>query len=202
MLFISVLHNRYIKIAVITVGLLFSFELYSQDSGDLLCEKPKYRPRKERHENCKDLSSRRQGLWKFFSYNGALLQEFNYKDNKLHGACTWYYGSTGRIRINSNYFDGKRDGEYESFFFNGQTQSQGEYVYGKRTGTWTFFYSTTGETRSTGLYINGKQSGLWKYYLSNGKMSKTVEYMNGQAVKVTYPTPPPAKVPALASPDK
>jgi antitoxin component YwqK of YwqJK toxin-antitoxin module len=120
----------------------------------------------------------------------------------MHGSCTWYHATTGRIRVSANYFDGKRDGEFETFFFNGQTQASGEYNYGKRSGTWTYYYSTTGETRATGLYINGRQSGQWKYYQSNGKLLRTVEYVNGQAIKTTYPDPPPGKVPALASPGK
>lgn len=176
--------------------------LYAQDNGDLICAKPQYRPRGDKHLNCKDISLRRQGLWKYYSYAGYLLQDINYKDNKMHGECTWYYASTGKIRIKSTYFDGKRDGEYVSYYFNGQTQTEGEYNYGKRTGTWTNYYNTTGETKSTGLYINGRQNGLWKYYLSNGKLQKTVEYNNGQQIKTTYPDPPPPKVPALASPGK
>jgi antitoxin component YwqK of YwqJK toxin-antitoxin module len=198
----SILSIPSFKAVIISAASLITFTLQAQDSGDLYCTKPQYRPKGDRHLNCKDASMRRQGLWKFYSYSGLLLNDLNYKDNKMHGSCTWYHATTGRIRVSANYFDGKRDGEFETFFFNGQTQASGEYNYGKRSGTWTYYYSTTGETRATGLYINGRQSGQWKYYQSNGKLLRTVEYVNGQAIKTTYPDPPPGKVPALASPGK
>lgn len=191
-----------IRAILAMVGVFLFVAGQAQDNADLLCVKPANRPPRDKHLNCKDVSLRRQGLWKYYSYNGNLLNELNYKDNKMHGACIWYYANTGKIRISANYFDGKRDGEYVAYYFNGQTQTEGEYTYGKRTGTWTNYYSTTGETKSTGLYINGRQSGLWKFYLSNGKLARTVEYVNGKAVKTTYPEPAPGKVPPLASPDK
>lgn len=202
----SITYKRLVAVLLFALFTGTSCDLFAQDSGDLYCEKPKGRPRGDKHMNCKDISLRRQGVWKFYSADGLLLSELNYKDNKMHGPGIWYYSATGRIRVTSNYFDGKKDGEYESFFFNGQTQMQGEYTYGKRTGTWTFYYSTTGETRQTGKYVNGKMHGTWKYYKSNGKMTKSVDYDMGKAINTivvppsdTKTTPPP---PVATTPPK
>lgn len=177
-----------------------SVAAFAQTPGDYYCIKPKGQPRRDKHMNCMDMSRHRQGLWKFYSGSQLLLNEINYKDNKMHGQCIWYFATIGTVRVNANYFDGKRDGEYVANFFNGQTQMEGSYDYGRKTGMWTYYYSTTGEVRSSGAYVNGKMSGPWKFFSSKGVLKKTVEFKNGEAISTTYPTTPTTK--PLASPEK
>lgn len=170
--------------------LIIAFLVTTTVSGfaqDLLCERPNYAPRKEKHHNCKDYLGRRQGVWKFYSYYGYVLAEMNFKDNKLNGPVVTYYAVTGKVRERSSYFDGKKDGEYSSYFFSGQTASEGEFDYGKKIGVWTYYYNSTGETRMSGSYTAGKRNGDWKFYSSKGVLSKTVTYKNGEAVKTTVP---------------
>jgi hypothetical protein len=82
----SILSIPSFKAVIISAASLITFTLQAQDSGDLYCTKPQYRPKGDRHLNCKDASMRRQGLWKFYSYSGLLLNDLNYKDNKMHGS--------------------------------------------------------------------------------------------------------------------
>lgn len=154
---------------------------------DQLCERPQYAPHKERHLNCKDFIGRRQGVWKTYTYYGFLLSEITYKDNKINGPVSVYYGVTGKIRERSNFFDGKKDGDYTAYFFSGQVMSEGEYDYGKKIGVWSYYYNSTGETRMSGNYTMGKRDGDWKYYSTKGTLSKVVTYKMGEAINTTVP---------------
>jgi len=46
------------------------------------CYIPSYRPKGDKHENCKN-NSGRQGVWNFYSYSGFLLSQIGYEDDKV-----------------------------------------------------------------------------------------------------------------------
>jgi antitoxin component YwqK of YwqJK toxin-antitoxin module len=173
-----------IMLAMLTVSVT---SLVAQTAADLMCSRPEYAPRRERHMNCKDFIGRRQGVWKSYTYYGYLLSEITYKDNKINGPVTIYYGVTGKVREKSNFFDGKKDGDYSSYFFSGQVMAEGEFDYGKKIGVWAYYYNSTGETRMTGNYTSGKRDGDWKYYSSKGTLAKVVTYKMGEAINTKVP---------------
>lgn len=53
------------------------------------CYIPPYRPRGDKHENCKN-NSGRQGVWNFYSYNGFLLSQLGYIDDKVVWSIMYY----------------------------------------------------------------------------------------------------------------
>jgi hypothetical protein len=61
-----------IMLAMLTVSVT---SLVAQTAADLMCSRPEYAPRRERHMNCKDFIGRRQGVWKSYTYYGYLLSE-------------------------------------------------------------------------------------------------------------------------------
>lgn len=179
--------KKLLQIKTIVALMILLTAMETAFAQDLLCERPNYSPRKEKHRNCKDFLGRRQGVWKSYTYYGYVLSEMTYKDNKINGPVTVYYAVTGKIREKSNYFDGKKDGDYSSYFYSGQTMAEGEYDYGKKIGVWTYYYNTTGETRMSGKYTAGKRDGDWKFYSSRGTLNKIVTFKNGEVINTTVP---------------
>jgi hypothetical protein len=82
-----------VRILLITCFVGFSLTVSAQDGRSskkhIGCYIPPYRPRGDKHENCK-YNGGRQGVWNFYSYSGFLLQQIGYKDNKVVWTIAYY----------------------------------------------------------------------------------------------------------------
>ena len=106
--------------------------------------------------------------------SGEIKSEVNYKDGKREGkSTTWYQG--GKIQLEVNYKDGQKDGKATSWYKNGQKKSDQNYINGQR------------EFKSTSWYQNGqvetqenyKESKMTSWYQS-GEIKSEVYYKNSK----------------------
>ena len=100
--------------------------------------------------------SGREGLWKFYSENGQLM-------------------------IESNFKNGKNDGPFKSYHDNGQLEEEGTFKDGKKDGLWKY-YNDNGQLDQEGNFKDGKDDGLWKYYSKNGQLEEERTYKDGELI--------------------
>ena len=101
--------------------------------------------------------------------DGFLCEKGNYNLNMRDGLWESYY-KNGKMKVSSNFIDGKFDGEYKAYYKDGNIQSNGYYRNGKHDGKWYYYYSS-GLLEIRGLYKKGKRVGKW-YYYHNGLTSE------------------------------
>jgi hypothetical protein len=82
-----------LRIIFITCLTAFSIIAYAQNGRaskkHIGCYIPPYRPKGDKHENCKN-NSGRQGVWNFYSYSGFLFSQLGYKDDKVVWSIVYY----------------------------------------------------------------------------------------------------------------
>ncbi len=71
-----------VRTLLILCTLLFCFTAKAQDRC-CKCKKPDHAPRNEKHLNCLNDKDQYEGVWKFYSYYGFLLQTIGFDDNKI-----------------------------------------------------------------------------------------------------------------------
>lgn len=177
-------------------------------------EKPKYATGADRkHRNCRDEYGRKQGIHKLYSPQGILLWEIEYVNDKKHGRCAKYFAMNGKLREESNYFDGRLEGEYKKMYSTGNTNIEGEFLdglrhghwikysnlttevlwegdynIGKKTGQW-IYNNSKGQIKAKGNYVYDKKDGTWEYYDAEGKVAYTKTYKNGEEISTSTTTP-------------
>jgi antitoxin component YwqK of YwqJK toxin-antitoxin module len=161
---------------VISILLIFSvLTSYSQTEV-----RPNNAPRGIK--NKRDEEGNKQETWRAYNYDGDLMSEIEYKNNKIEGKCITYYGGGGpkglKIKESAQYFDGKKDGPYQRNYLSGQSAVEGEYSLNKKNGHWTAYYED-GQIKSEGEYIQNNRDGIWKTYTRKGVESSSIVYKNG-----------------------
>ncbi len=155
--------------------------LFAQGDQEMVEEKPENLPSTDRdHRNKKDLSGKKWGVWKTYSYDKILILEIEYNDGQRHGKYARYNAQTGKPLEVMNYFYGVRDGSYQKYYSSGEIRVEGEYENGFKKGTWTYSYKGTGTIKSVGEYVKGVKEGEWKYYDKKENLIKTEVYKNGK----------------------
>ena len=90
---------------------------------------------------------KKQGISKTFSpEDGVLLREEHWDNDKLHGAYKEFY-ITGQLRLIWHYNQGKIDGAYECYYLNGSVWKKGQYLSNTRHGTWIYYDPDGNETK-------------------------------------------------------
>lgn len=82
-----------------------------------------------------------------------IINEWSYKNNKLHGECFCYHPN-GKLESVSNYKDGLLDGSYSSWFINDQKECVCNYSNGKINGRYQEWFDD-GNLRFDVIYENG-----------------------------------------------
>jgi len=148
------------------------------DRGDLLYELNGQKPYTgDVFELYKDGSRKLSGsikggmknkLWIYYTENGQIRTEENYKDGKKDGKSTRYY-ENGQIEEDGNYKNGESDGKWTFFYENGQIEGEGNFKDGERDGKTTSYYEN-GQIRGEENYKDGK---LFSHiqYLENSQLS-------------------------------
>ncbi|MDD5571486.1 MAG: toxin-antitoxin system YwqK family antitoxin [Bacteroidales bacterium] len=165
------MNNIFKKIltVVLFLGLIFSF------SNSFSQEKAK---KGRRGMNQMDEFGRKQGTWRFFNYDGTLIYQVEYVNDKKHGLATRYHAGTGGVMEEVNYFDGLKDGECKKYYATGQVSAEGSYKSGRKEGLWITYYSVNGEKKSEGNYVRGRMDGAWKFYNSKAVLIASGTYKN------------------------
>lgn len=143
---------------------------------------------------------------KFALFLGDIIEYTEtYVDGVLNGAKTWY-SYDGKIVLEENYKNNRVEGEQKAYYENGNIKSIVTYKNGrivgiealaqdgkilhksdlsKGTGVWKYFWEN-GKVLEEGKYKNWKKDGVWVKYRENGEVDVTTIYNNGRLVSQVW----------------
>jgi len=117
-----------------------------------------------------DDRGKRQGLWKFYYFNGKYEGEENFVNGVLEGPVMYNY-TNGKLSLKGFYKDGKQQGEFTKYFKTGGVNYIEMYEGGLANGIRRSFFPS-GVANSVENYKDGKMNGPFVVYHSNGKKEK------------------------------
>ena len=82
-----------------------------------------------------DITGGKEGLWKFYTPNGVIYSEGEYKENKVQGTLKNFY-QNGKLSSLGTYENDQLQGYYQEFYKSGQLSTQGYYIDGSSHGEW------------------------------------------------------------------
>lgn len=100
------------------------------------------------------ISSKKEGVWKYYNKQGVLARELNYKNNKPHGEEKYFNTKNNSVMLLYTYYGGILEGKYFIKYGNGQLWEEG-------------------------IYKNGVQEGEWKMWDRDGKLIRRRIFNNG-----------------------
>ncbi len=140
---------------------------------------------------------------KFALFLGDIIEYTEtYVDGILNGPKTWY-SYDGKVVLEENYKNDKIEGEQKAYYENGNIKSIVDYKNGrivkiealaqdgtvlhksdlsKGTGLWKYFWEN-GNILEEGSYKNWKKDGKWVKYRENGEVDVTTIYKNGKLIE-------------------
>ncbi len=118
-------------------------------------------------------------IW--YSYNGNVVLEESYKDNKVEGEQRAYY-EDGKLKSIVVYKNDKII-SLESFAKDGKVLYKSDLS--KGTGIWKYFWEN-GQILEEGKYKNWKKDGVWVKYRENGEVDVTTTYNNGKLISQVW----------------
>lgn len=143
---------------------------------------------------------------KFALFLGDIIEYTEtYVDGILNGPKTWY-SYDGKVVLEENYKDAKVEGEQKAYYENGNIKSIVTYKNGrivgiealaqdgtvlhksdlsKGTGIWKYFWEN-GKVLEEGKYKDWKKDGIWVKYRENGEIDVTTTYKNGRLVSQVW----------------
>jgi len=154
----------------------------------------------KRSEDIKSIPSTKQmqkknGMWylnnfkkpysgKFIDYysTGKIRGEGTFFNGKLKGIRKMYY-SNGNLSLERNYDNGISHGIEKEFYKNGVLEQQGEFKNGKEVGIWEMYYPNEQLKQRAKFNDNGKMEGEVIAYYSTGKIKGISNYKNGKYIK-------------------
>ena len=158
------------------------------------------KPYAKRSEEIKAIPStkqmrRKNGKWyldnlkepysgKFIDYysTGKIRGEGTFFNGKLKGIRKMYY-SNGNLSLERNYDNGISHGVEKEFYKNGVLEQQGEFNNGKEVGIWEMYHPNKQLKQRAEFNSNGKMEGEVISYYSTGKIKGVSQYKNGEYVK-------------------
>ena len=90
-----------------------------------------------------------QGKWTFWSKDGVIQQEVEYKDGEFNGKYI-NYNEHGKKREEGTFVDSKKEGVCKIWYENGQLEMIGYNKNGYKDSLWTFYYPS-GNKKEEGL---------------------------------------------------
>lgn len=140
---------------------------------------------------------------KFALFLGDIIEYTEtYVDGILNGPKTWY-SYDGKVVLEENYKNNKIEGEQKAYYENGNIKSIVDYKNGrivriealaqdgtvlhksdlsKGTGLWKYFWEN-GNILEEGSYKNWRKDGKWVKYRENGEVDVTTIYKNGKLIE-------------------
>jgi antitoxin component YwqK of YwqJK toxin-antitoxin module len=106
---------------------------------------------------------------------GKKISKLHYKEDSLHGSCT-YYLDNGNI-LENNFSMGKLSGDQFLKTRNGKVIHKEHFEHGLLDGKQEY-RNSNGELQRLSFFTNGKPSGTWTYY-EKGKKYFTLNFKNG-----------------------
>ncbi len=126
----------------------------------------------------KYIGSKRDSIWKFYSYYGRHLSSIEpYIDGKRDGLVRKYY-ENGNISQEISWKGGIKNGTWKIWFSNEKLQLESRYIDGKLDGPFITYYPDGGK-EIYGTYKNDKRVGTWTHINPQTRQEKTINYING-----------------------
>jgi len=119
----------------------------------------------------------KDGIWKMYGTDGALMVTITYANGKKNGEEIKYFRNNNPSEL-ITWKNDIRNGAWKQFYDNGKTRLLSFYNNGERTGIFQIFYPT-GRYYLKGNYKADLREGLWQYFDNTGKIWKELEYKNG-----------------------
>ena len=165
-------------------ALLIGLLSFTQTPEELTAIRPKYAPDTIGHRNKLDDYGKKWGKWQFYSKNGILILEINYRDNKRNGEFVRYNGITGKILEKGAYLDDLKNGSFTKWYTNSSKRVEGSYRKGMKNGIWSYYFKNSpGTVRLNGNFKDGKKHGKWVFYDTNETIRSIIKYDNGTIVE-------------------
>ncbi|MBN2669593.1 MAG: toxin-antitoxin system YwqK family antitoxin [Bacteroidales bacterium] len=121
----------------------------------------------------------KDGLWKFYGTDGKLVVETNYEKGIINGKQTKYYRNGNKME-EIDLINGKKDGLWTRYFENGKERMKARMINDKRNGL-LYVYYPSGKYYCKGRYENNLKTGPWVYYNEDGSIKRETEFINGHA---------------------
>lgn len=120
----------------------------------------------------------KDGIWKMYGIDGALMVKITYSNGKKNGEEIKYFRNHNPSEI-ITWKNDVKNGVWRQFYEDGKTRLETLYKNGYREGVFQMFYET-GRYYVKGNYHLDLRDGKWDYYDKSGKVWKTIEYDFGK----------------------
>lgn len=122
----------------------------------------------------------RQGVWRWYTADGALSGEAEYQDDRLHGTIRWF-GPEGRVLAEGRHLLGKRIGAWCWWYPDGALREEATYAEDRLDGPCRTL-GPQGQPRAEGRYLRGRREGRWRLYDEGGALVEDANYSRGRRV--------------------
>ncbi|MBL57599.1 MAG: hypothetical protein CMP61_10445 [Flavobacteriales bacterium] len=169
---------------IVALSIILGLLSFTQTPEELTAMRPKHAPDTTSHRNKLDNNGNKWGNWQFYSENGILILEINYKNNKRNGEFVRYNGVTGKMLEKGAYLDDLKNGSFTKWYNNSAKRVEGSYRKGMKNGLWSYYFKNApGTVRLTGNFKEGKKHGKWIFYDKNETVRSIIKYQNGVIVE-------------------
>jgi antitoxin component YwqK of YwqJK toxin-antitoxin module len=113
---------------------------------------------------------------------GKIRGDGTFFNGKLKGIRKMYY-SNGNLSLERYYENGISHGIEKEYYENGILEQKGEFKNGKEIGIWEMYYPNKQLKQRANFNSNGKMDGEVISYYSTGKIKGVSQYKNGEYLK-------------------
>ncbi len=132
----------------------------------------------------KFIKKKKEGNWKLWNTDGALISDENFIDSLLEGTCKYFYPGGKTLKI-EEYKKGQKNGPFTEYYENGKKRAEGTYLMDEKDGAYKAWFES-GNTDCEGKYYRGTQDGMWYFNHEDGSPKVGVLYKRGTEVKRRY----------------
>ncbi len=122
-----------------------------------------------------DSQGRKQGVWSKRDFEGKLIYQGTFKDDKPVGLMKRFH-SNGKVMAQINYAEDSDLSDAELFDTQGKLIAKGQYMDQKKTGEWVYYLNSA--IVATETYIDGMKNGICKRYYKTGELLEESTWQN------------------------
>ena len=119
-----------------------------------------------------------------YNEDGNVSYVRNYKDSKLHGKATRYYGNE-KVEWECNYKDGVHHGKDCVYCVDGKIGCEGNYKDGLKDGKWRKYCYKNGNIEREECWKNEMLNGKQIFYNKDGSVKSMENYKDGERIDIT-----------------
>lgn len=120
------------------------------------------------------VDDRREGLWRMYAEDGALVESAIYSKNKLHGKRCFYF-SNGDLLSVCTWVDSLREGPYIKYFPSGAKAIEANFRHDELDGRFKS-WGADGKLTSDGAYRSGVAVGTWHLRYPDANVEGDIVY--------------------------